>query len=386
VSQKTISRFERGDSLPSMPQVAAWARATSAGADRLTVLTGLLEAAVNEVATFRDKLADGLVAVQLEVRELEASAGTVRNFQTGIIPGLLQTADYARHVLDMANINDDTNIAAAVAARLERQQALHDKSRRFEFLMTEAALRWRPGPPELLAAQLDHVAALATLDTIELGVIPMDAEMHAITRCSFIVYEDRTDGRPPVVAVETPHASLYASDAADVELYRDQLALFRQSAIYGAEALDFIRAIAHPAALIHAAAEMSAPALPWCTREVSPVNERVLINCVGLGRSIGGGWPVGAYLASYDPGGNDGQGDAVWTRDPAQAMVFGSAAEALERYRAVPANRPVRVDGKPNRPLTALAIELVPVPDQELVKPSPATKTLAEDFRRMGLY
>ena len=247
VSQKTISRIERGDSLPSLPQVTVWARATGAPADRLAVLTGLLEAAVNEVATFRDKLTDGLVAVQLEVHELESSSGTVRNFQTGIIPGLLQTAEYARRVMEMANIRNDANLAAAVAARLERQQALHDKSRHFEFLMTEAALRWRPGPPELLAAQLDHIAALATLDTIELGVIPMDAEMHAITRCSFILYEDRSDGQPPVVAVETPHASLYASDAADVELYRDQLALFRQSAIYGAEALAFIRAIAHPA-------------------------------------------------------------------------------------------------------------------------------------------
>ena len=246
VSQKTISRIEHGDSLPSLPQVTVWARATGAPADRLAVLTGLLEAAVNEVAAFRDKLTDGLMAVQLEVRELESSSGTVRNFQTGIIPGLLQTAEYARRVMEMANIRNDANLAAAVAARLERQQALHDKSRDFEFLMTEAALRWRPGPPELLAAQLDHIAALATLDTVDLGVIPMDAEMHAITRCSFILYEDRSDGQPPVVAVETPHASLYVGDAADVELYRDQLALFRQSAIHGGEALAFIRAIARP--------------------------------------------------------------------------------------------------------------------------------------------
>jgi transcriptional regulator with XRE-family HTH domain len=246
VSQKTISRIEHGDSLPSLPQVTVWARATGAPADRLAVLTGLLEAAVNEVAAFRDKLTDGLMAVQLEVRELESSSGTVRNFQAGIIPGLLQTAEYARRVMEMANIRNDANLAAAVAARLERQQALHDKSRDFEFLMTEAALRWRPGPPELLAAQLDHIAALATLDTVDLGVIPMDAEMHAITRCSFILYEDRSDGQPPVVAVETPHASLYVGDAADVELYRDQLALFRQSAIHGGEALAFIRAIARP--------------------------------------------------------------------------------------------------------------------------------------------
>jgi transcriptional regulator with XRE-family HTH domain len=249
VSQKTISRIERGEALPSLPQITAWARATSAPDDRLPVLTGLLEAAVNEVSTFREKLTSGLAAVQLGIGELEATAVTIRNFQAGVIPGLLQTAEYARRILDMANIQNDADVAAAVAARLDRQQILYEKTRRFEFLITEAALRWHPGAPELLTAQLDHVSAVGTLDTIELGVIPADAEMHTITRCSFIVYEDRNDGEPPVVAVEVPHALLYASDADDVELYRDQLALFRQSAIYGPDALAFIRSIAHPGAL-----------------------------------------------------------------------------------------------------------------------------------------
>ena len=73
--------------------------------------------------------------------------------------------------------------------------------------------------------------------------------MHAITRCGFILYEERTDGQPPMAVVETPHASLYASDPADVEIYRGQLAAFRQSAVYGAEALDVVRRIAHPLAL-----------------------------------------------------------------------------------------------------------------------------------------
>jgi transcriptional regulator with XRE-family HTH domain len=245
VSQKTVSRIEHGDSLPSLPQVNAWARAAKVPTDRRVILTGLLEAAVNEVATFRDKLTDGLAAVQVSVRELEATSSAVRNFQPGIVPGLLQTAEYARRVLEMANLQDDRNLAAAVTARLERQQALHDPKRRFEFLMTEAALRWRPGPREVLTAQLDHIAALATLETIEFGIIPADAEMHAITRCGFILYEDRNDGEPAVAFVETPHAALYASDPADVELYRDQLGLFRASGIYGAEALEIVRAIAH---------------------------------------------------------------------------------------------------------------------------------------------
>ncbi len=77
-------------------------------------------------------------------------------------------------------------------------------------------------------------------------MIPADAEMHAITRCGFILYEDRPDGQPPVAVIETPHASLYASDPADLAVYRDQLARLRQSAVYGTKALDIVRSIAHP--------------------------------------------------------------------------------------------------------------------------------------------
>ena len=204
----------------------------------------MLDAAVNEVVTFRDRLAGGITSVQIEFRELEASTMTIRNFQPGFIPGLLQTAAYARRVLRIGGAQDYADLAAAVGVRLERQQALYDEKRRFEFVMTEAALRWRPGPPELMAAQLDHLASVATLETVQFSIIPASAEMHAITRCGFIVYKDRNDGDPPVVAIETPHSLLYASDAADVELYRDQLELFRQSAVNGADALNFVRAVA----------------------------------------------------------------------------------------------------------------------------------------------
>ncbi len=240
ISQKTVSRIELGDSLPSLAQVTAWADVTGVP-ERLPALRGFLEAAVSEIVIFRERLAGLVSSMQIEFRELEATSMAVRNFQPGIIPGLLQTAEYARRILQMAGAQDDDDLASAVTVRLERQQALYDRGRRFEFILTEAALRWRPGPG-LLAAQLDHLASMATLETAELAVIPADAEMHAITRCGFILYEDRNDGEPPVVAIETPHSLLYATDA-DVETYRDQLALFRRSALYGAAALDFIRAL-----------------------------------------------------------------------------------------------------------------------------------------------
>ena len=247
ISQPTVSRIERGESVPSLREVTAWAEAAEVGTDRTALILGMAEAAVNEVTTLRARLSNGLAAVQEDVRGLEATARTLRNFQPGIIPGLLQTAAYARRILTFAD--DTADVGSAVAARIARQEIIHEPGRSFEFLVTEAALRYRPGPREVLAAQLDHLAAVVTLETISFGVIPADAEMHAITRCGFILYEDRIDGQPPFAIVETPHASLYANDPADVELYRDQLAAFRQSAVYGAEALDVVRRIAHPLGL-----------------------------------------------------------------------------------------------------------------------------------------
>jgi transcriptional regulator with XRE-family HTH domain len=246
ISQATVSRIERRASIPSLRELTAWADATEVSEDRRALLLGFGEAAVNEVTPLRDRLDGGLTAVQQSVRELEATARTLRNFQPGIILGLLQTAGYARSILSLADQTADT--AAAVTARLARQEILHQPGRSFEFLLTEAALRYRPGSGTLRTAQLDHLAAVVTLETISLGVIPADAEMHAITRCGFVVYEDRIDDLPPFVIAETPHASVYPNGPADVQVYRDQLAAFRESAVYGDDALKIVRRIAHPRA------------------------------------------------------------------------------------------------------------------------------------------
>jgi len=92
ISQPRVSRVERGESVLSIRELEAWADATGAGEDRRALLLGLGEAAVNEVTTLRARLSNGLASVQQSVRELEATARTLRNFQPGIIPGLLQTA------------------------------------------------------------------------------------------------------------------------------------------------------------------------------------------------------------------------------------------------------------------------------------------------------
>jgi hypothetical protein len=81
---------------------------------------------------------------------------------------------------------------------------------------------------------------------------------------------------------------------------------------------------------------------------------RIVLISLANGRTDG--VPVGSYLASYDPEGADGTGLVQWTRDPAQAMTFATTEAASACYRAVPYNRPLRPDGRPNRPLTLFTV------------------------------
>jgi hypothetical protein len=87
-----------------------------------------------------------------------------------------------------------------------------------------------------------------------------------------------------------------------------------------------------------------------------PMHEQIRLVLVSMADGRTDGVPVGCYLANYDPEGNDGYGAASWTPDPDKALTFVSAAEAAACYHAVPHNRPLRADGRPNQPLTMFTV------------------------------
>lgn len=69
------------------------------------------------------------------------------------------------------------------------------------------------------------------------------------------------------------------------------------------------------------------------------------------------------YLKSYDLDADDGRGDVTLTSDPGEALRFKDVREALEAWKAPSTVRPIRPDGRPNRPLTAWTAELMRVED-----------------------
>jgi transcriptional regulator with XRE-family HTH domain len=105
--------------------------------------------------------------------EHEQRAASLRISQLIVLSGLLQTEDYARAILAVNPGAADDQIAARLAARLERQALLtREDPPTLWLLVDEAALRRRVGSAEIMAAQLSHLSGVARLPNVTIQVVP----------------------------------------------------------------------------------------------------------------------------------------------------------------------------------------------------------------------
>lgn len=91
----------------------------------------------------------------------------------------------------------------------------------------------------------------------------------------------------------------------------------------------------------------------------------LVVRCLGLAGRVevvksDGRSPVGEYLAAFDAEAHGGRGEATFTRELAGAMVFPDVAAAWRFIGTRPHARPTRPDGKPNRPLMAFTLQILP--------------------------
>src|SRR5271154_1259213 len=139
VSQSKVSRIESGAALPSLPQVASWAAAVGAPEPATRKVLGLAEAAYAGVDAW-DAAMTGRAGLQPEFQEVEDRSRVLLVYEPTLVPGLLQTAGYARRVFTMFDpAYAASDIPGVVADRMDRQVALYDPAREFGFLITEAA-------------------------------------------------------------------------------------------------------------------------------------------------------------------------------------------------------------------------------------------------------
>jgi len=225
MSQPKISKLENGRLLPSVADVQTLLslyQVARAGREDLLELAGRLHARIESNRTI---LRRGAARMQARLGELEAESMTLRYFSPIVIPGLLQTAEYMRRVfsVDLSG----TELARTITARLDRQQILYDTAKTFTFVITESALRWRFCPDEVMAAQAGHIASLATLANVEIGVILTGARAADTPLHGYQIFDDR------LVSIELEHAVVTVTDPPDIAKYLGLFAAMSQAAAFG---------------------------------------------------------------------------------------------------------------------------------------------------------
>ncbi|MEE1764584.1 helix-turn-helix domain-containing protein [Streptomyces sp. SP18BB07] len=232
VGQPTVSKVETGRMVPSGEVL-----------DRLLRALGLDELAAREVrellhavvaASDAGQSADTTPLVGTSVDGEVRSARLVRSFQCVVLPALLQTAEYARHVFASAPNSAPDAVGRAVAARVERQSVLYEPGRESVFVLTEAVLRTWPGTPALMLAQLDRLLAVESLSTVRLGVIPWRRPVPVLPRHGFTLCDQRA------VVVETFDSERVSADPVELAAYEETFTRFEGAAIFGDEVRELL--------------------------------------------------------------------------------------------------------------------------------------------------
>jgi transcriptional regulator with XRE-family HTH domain len=162
----------------------------------------------------------------------EQRASTLRNWFPSLLDGLLQTEDYAREILAVSPGVTDDEVSARLAARMKRQAIItRDDPPTAWFLADEAAFRRRVGSPEVMAAQMAHLAAVAKLPKITIQVVPAIA--HAGLLGGFSLTER-------AAYVETAVAGQVFEDAEIISSLLTRFDTLRNEALRASESLAFI--------------------------------------------------------------------------------------------------------------------------------------------------
>jgi len=190
---------------------------------------------------------EAMGARQALYADLEAGAAAIAEFQP-FVPGLVQTPEFAyqRQVAESEIGPVTFQSQPAVEARQTRQRMLRrPDGPSYEVVLDEIAVRRLPAPPEVVAAQLEHLVAVAEEPGITVRVLPVRSriEGYVVPRSAFSLYSYPDPKDPQVVAVDTVTTDVVLSsltEDAQVKRYFTLYERLRCAALSPRESVSFL--------------------------------------------------------------------------------------------------------------------------------------------------
>jgi transcriptional regulator with XRE-family HTH domain len=161
----------------------------------------------------------------------EAEAVLVCEWEAQLVPGLLQTDEYAHAVIAAgADVRDQETLQRRTALRMARQSVLtREPPLRLCVVLDEAVLRREVGGREVLRRQLQRLYDASRRPGVEIHVLPFTAGSHAALTEAFVVFE--FDDRPAVVHSEDLTGGQLRTKPSEVRVYREAFADLRERAL-----------------------------------------------------------------------------------------------------------------------------------------------------------
>ncbi|KIQ64844.1 transcriptional regulator [Kitasatospora griseola] len=164
---------------------------------------------------------------------LESSATSLRSYEPQLMPGLLQTADYARRVIAEMRVDlTAKQVDALVAVRMERQAKVLDRegAPKLWAVIDEAAIRRLESNRPVMKGQLAHLLDVSPRPGLTIQLLPFSAGFHPGLYGSFVLM-GFPEGNSDVVWVENGPNSVYFEGSEDVERYAESFDHLRARAL-----------------------------------------------------------------------------------------------------------------------------------------------------------
>jgi len=226
-----VSKIENGKQTPTDQDIRAWTGVTNAE-DQADSLLAALHNLQLQHAEWQRLLKTGMKSHQLSLSQQDEKTRLFRGFENTVVPGLVQTPEYARarfaQVVLVHNVPNDIN--EAVKQRMQRQELLYRPDKRFHLIITESVLRYRLVSPDIMLGQLDRLMAISSMRNIKLGLIGFKTQYVTDPRHGFWLLDS------DLVRVETYSAELNLRQPQEVALYSRIFEQHAAVASYGAAA------------------------------------------------------------------------------------------------------------------------------------------------------
>lgn len=235
-TQSYVSKIENGAIQPPEEYVNGLARLLNLRTRDKQRIRALREIEAIEAFPI-DRSPNALAKRQQAIEAMEDCGTLFKTVQCAVVPGLLQTPDYARCLFRTDTSFSSDEIEAAVKARLERQRILQDTERRFVFVVSESSVRNQIAPSHVICEQIEYLIDAVSHPRITLGFLAWHARMPVIVPTGFDIHDDL------YVSIDTLDGFLLVRDTRSVEAHVHLFDILERTATKGDEAIAELRRI-----------------------------------------------------------------------------------------------------------------------------------------------